>query len=152
MPQFTVGEQYLLFVRGNGSSTCPVLGWWQGQFRFDKNSQGKSTLVDHAGAPIRGVVQDHWLRGSQKDKSASGVTLLEVEGVRISPISPRSAQTQAEVPSADVILDSLKSVISRRSKIPTFIPGRFVGSAKDKAWPLGSGQGSVSAPNRNLVQ
>jgi hypothetical protein len=150
MPQFTLGEQYLLFVRGNGSSTCPLLGWWQGQFRFEKDAQGQSKLVDHAGVPIRGVAQNHWLRAAQKEKGDSGVRLLQVEGVRISPVlSGHSAKAQAEVPSADVVLGSLKMFVSSRAKSPTFIPGQFVRSISGKAWSPASGQGSVSAPNLN---
>jgi hypothetical protein len=58
MPQFERGETYLLFVHGNGSLLCPVLGWWQGQFRFDREpGSGKQILVDSAGVPLHGVAQ-----------------------------------------------------------------------------------------------
>jgi len=37
MPTFTIGERDVLFVAGNGSTVCPLVGVWQGRFyvRFD---------------------------------------------------------------------------------------------------------------------
>ena len=33
MPEFTVGDELVLFVRGNGHDFCPLVGVWQGRFR-----------------------------------------------------------------------------------------------------------------------
>jgi hypothetical protein len=152
MPQFTIGEQYLLFVRANGSAYCPVLGWWQGQFRFGKDPHGKRIILDHAGVPIIGITRNSWLRGRslQANNKEPGAILLETEEVEISPSTPEySPRIEIEVPAAEAVLGILKDFISLREKEPTFVPGRTISSAMSRAWRSTHGQGFTSAPKSN---
>ncbi len=62
MPQFEVGDRYLLFVCGNGRVVCPVVGWRQGCFRIHDDASG--TRVETYGgrrvmsAGINGLVTE----------------------------------------------------------------------------------------------
>lgn len=38
VPQFRIGERNLLFVRDNGATMCPLVGWEDGRFRVVGNS------------------------------------------------------------------------------------------------------------------
>lgn len=38
VPEFRVGDRDILFVQGNGSSICPLVGWEQGRFRVVRDS------------------------------------------------------------------------------------------------------------------
>jgi len=56
MPTFAVGERVLLFVRGNGSELCPLVGWQQGRFDVVHDAAtGGDSLTDGHGHPVIGV-------------------------------------------------------------------------------------------------
>lgn len=53
MPSFAVGERVLLFVRGNGSQLCPLVGWHQGRFNVVTDpATGAEFLTDGRGHPV----------------------------------------------------------------------------------------------------
>ncbi len=56
MPTFTLGERDALFVAGNGSAVCPLVGVWQGRFyvRFD-DARGTDVIEDSNGNPVTGL-------------------------------------------------------------------------------------------------
>jgi hypothetical protein len=63
MPTFTPGEQDVLFVAGNGSVVCPLVGVWQGRFyvRFDPTVNA-DVVEDSNHQPLAGIVGRELLR------------------------------------------------------------------------------------------
>ncbi|HKI01001.1 MAG TPA: hypothetical protein VKK31_03390 [Thermoanaerobaculia bacterium] len=147
MPRFEQGESYLLFVRGNGSAGCPVLGWWQGQFRYGREpGSNKRILLDSAGAAVEGITQGRFTRGpaevSQRaTKAGGGMTVLSEEGVHIVlPDQALRATSTAkapmvETPDAAQIVDQLRSFIAGRGMAKNFRQGRLVESARTEDVP-----------------
>jgi hypothetical protein len=153
MPQFEKGKSYLLFVQGNGTLLCPVLGWWQGQYRFDREpGSGKQILVDSEGAQLRGVSQGRFQRAERAERLAAdaGMTVVSEEGVHVE--LPQRAQkgsvtanaVSGETPATAQIIGQLRSLISARSTAGTFVPGRRVDSARPEDLPV---RRAVSAVN-----
>jgi hypothetical protein len=126
MPAFEPGETYLLFVRGNGTSLCPVVGWWQGQFRYSRQAGSrKQILVDSADAPVRGVEQGRFQRGSS-ERAHIAADARVVAGEQTA---------SAEAPDADQIVGQLRSFIAGRKEAQSFRPGRRVDSARTEDVP-----------------
>lgn len=135
MPQFEVGETYLVFVHGNGFSASPVLGWIQGLFRVTREARsGKPVLVDGRGAPVLGIAGGRLERGRPQDLDPdadpdAGAVLLSTESVEVQP-RPRAAEKAPDqIPSAAQILGDLQAYIRARSGRDTFAPGRRIESA-----------------------
>lgn len=135
MPQFEVGETYLVFVRGNGVFASPVLGLVQGQFKVDREARsGKPILVDWRGAPVLGIAGGRFARGLPQDLDpagdpGAGARLLSEEGVEVRPLPPGLDQSPDEIPSAAQVLSGLQAFVRSRSGRATFAPGRRIESA-----------------------
>lgn len=141
MPEFTIGETYLLFVRDNGRSASALLGWRQGQYRFTREPQtGKEILVDERGAEIQGIEGGRWLRKlpPQAETGPKGIVLSE-EGVTITKEPPGLSRRPARTPEARAVVASLKSFLKGRAGNPGFVPGRQVSSADPREVPFGVG-------------
>jgi hypothetical protein len=56
VPRFNTGDRVLLFVEGNGTQFCPLVGVFHGKFglRFDKKA-GRDIVLKHDGNPLRDV-------------------------------------------------------------------------------------------------
>ena len=153
MPQFERGETYLLFVHGNGSLLCPVLGWWQGQFHFSRQpGSDKRVLVDSAGTPLQGIEQGRFKRApSERAEHVAdgGMTVLSEEGVHIElPDRTRKVSADATARSeaeASQVVEQLRSFIAGRATAKTFRPGRRVASARPEDAPA---RGAVSASSQ----
>ena len=80
MPTFTVGERDVLFVAGNGSTVCPLVGVWQGRFyvRFDP-AVGADIVEDSAHHPVTGLVGGELVRAPAV---AGGQAPMTLEGFR----------------------------------------------------------------------
>ncbi|HXQ20857.1 MAG TPA: hypothetical protein VN812_04240 [Candidatus Acidoferrales bacterium] len=46
MPTFTLGERDVLFVAGNGSAVCPLVGVWQGRFHVRHDDTRNADVVE----------------------------------------------------------------------------------------------------------
>jgi hypothetical protein len=57
MPSFSVGEEVVLFIAGNGRNVSPFVGVWQGVFRvrFDE-ARGERVVTANGGTPVTGIV------------------------------------------------------------------------------------------------
>ena len=147
MPEFEQGKTYLLFVRGNGSVFCPVLGWGQGQFRFEREpGSGKQILVDTAGVQLRGIAQGRFERQQRAERSdGAGMTVLSEEGVHIElPERTRKASATAdEATDAAQVVEQLRSYIAGRASAATFRPGRRVDSARAQDLPVNRAEPAV---------
>lgn len=134
MPEFEEGGTYLLFVRENGRLASPVVGWRQGQLRFELEGSGYK-LVDSADRPVRGIAGGRWLLGaaeSRTDRPAPPqARVLSQEGVEITPVDDArtGAPAKASAVSAEKVVDQLRSFIRGRSHEKSFVPARLVRSA-----------------------
>jgi hypothetical protein len=94
-PEFHHGERLLLFVRGNGRSAVPLVGWGQGVFRFRNNSAtGRSVVHDADGNEVVGIRQGHVMRqrGRQLDTAVTGMPAL----ARQQPATPQVSAGYAD--------------------------------------------------------
>jgi hypothetical protein len=138
MPVFDEGQSYLLFVRGNGSAGCPILGWWQGQFRYAKQAGSeKRILIDSEGSPLLGIDQGRFKRALPAESHAgAAATVVSSEGVEIVPDAPQreanlAAHARAAEPrDAAQVIDELRSFVAGREAGKNFRPGRLVESAR----------------------
>ena len=56
LPQFAVGQEYLLFLRDMRTArTCPLVGWPQGVFQVSHDEQGQEILLDSGGNHVLGL-------------------------------------------------------------------------------------------------
>jgi hypothetical protein len=84
MPTFVLGERDVLFVAGNGSSVCPLVGVWQGRYyvRFDP-AVGTDIVEDSNHQPLFGVAQRELLRApAASAASAGGTTPMTLDAFR----------------------------------------------------------------------
>lgn len=67
-PQFSVGDEDILFVSDNGMSECPLVDCADGRFRVVDgqafNALGQKMLMDEKGAIVAGGVEEHDLLNS----------------------------------------------------------------------------------------
>jgi hypothetical protein len=55
MPEFEIGERYVLFLAPDLDRLCPIVGWWQGRYRVLPALPGAEPVVaDSAGRPVYG--------------------------------------------------------------------------------------------------
>lgn len=145
MPEFTVGETYLVFVHGNGVEASPVLGWIQGQYRVAREAfSGKPILVDWRGAPILGIAGGRFERGGPQDLDPDadptpGAVVLSEEGVEVRPVRVDAPRRPDQIPEAASILRELAAFVRSRSGRPSFTPGRTIVSAEPSEVPEGVG-------------
>jgi len=87
VPQFNLGERNLLFLSGNFTEVCPIVGWIQGNFRimYDQ-SVGAQVIHTDDGKPIAGI---------QEGKIILSRDDILVQGG--SPGVPEDPQAQVEV-------------------------------------------------------
>ncbi|HYO16494.1 MAG TPA: hypothetical protein VE685_25130 [Thermoanaerobaculia bacterium] len=158
MPELTVGQKYLLFVRGNGTSAFPVVGWRQGQFRFTQEpGSNRTLLVDSEERAVQGIEHVKWARDSQPvaesrrvDETEPPAVLLEVEGVTASPepIGWRRTPGPAQAADAGQVVAELKVFLRSRSGRKSFAPGRLVESARVEEVPESFGIVPSPAPQQ----
>ena len=54
-PEFSVNDQVIVFVEGNGRYMVPVVGWTQGVFRVTADASGRRVILDHEGNRVLGI-------------------------------------------------------------------------------------------------
>jgi hypothetical protein len=55
-PRLAAKERVVLFLRGNGRETVPVVGWTQGVFRIERDAKtGRQKVTDHERNPVLAV-------------------------------------------------------------------------------------------------
>ena len=96
MPTFAVGERPLLFIAGNGSSVCPLVGVWQGQFRVRLDAQSGAEIVeDHAGVPVTGISGGHLMRSDRSSATTQTAMTLDAFRQRVADELARPQPTAA---------------------------------------------------------
>lgn len=84
MPTFTLGERNVLFVAGNGTTICPLVGIWQGRFyvRFDP-TLGTDVVEDSNHQALFGVATRELLRvPAASGTAARDATALTLDDFR----------------------------------------------------------------------
>ncbi|MGC4073040.1 MAG: hypothetical protein QM760_11055 [Nibricoccus sp.] len=52
-PKFTVGDEHILFIRGNGAQFTPLVALMHGQYPIKKDSTGRRHMTRSDGSPLR---------------------------------------------------------------------------------------------------
>jgi hypothetical protein len=84
LPQFQVGASELLFVKGNGTDLCPLVGVFHGRFHVTKDlTTGVERIALHDGRPLTVVTQIGQSAetpapvAARVEPAASGMTIAE---------------------------------------------------------------------------
>ncbi len=128
MPSFLVGERVLLFVRGNGTRLCPLVGWQQGRFDVVRDpTTGAEYLTDGRGHPVVSVDDREAVRygkveeGGRRTAASAGVP---------DDATPQQRSLAASVPARPLGLDAfLREVARLRATPPAASPGSTGGNA-----------------------
>lgn len=56
-PVFEIGDEEILFVKGNGESICPLVGMFYGRMLLVPNSTGRLVVARSNGAPVQSLGQ-----------------------------------------------------------------------------------------------
>lgn len=147
MPRFEVGETYLLFVRNNGQSASPLMGWVQGQMHFGKEPRsGESILVDYRDRAVLGLEAGRFTFSDKPvaapGEIAPGVKVLAEESVQILAADPDAGKPS--VPAVGEVLEQLADFVAERSSASTYVPGRIVVSARPSDVPFDVGIQTVA--------
>jgi hypothetical protein len=71
VPRFQTGEKVAVFVRGNGRSICPLVGWEQGALRIVRDPRtGQETLRTSDGRKIRQIEKGEFVTDSADHNEA----------------------------------------------------------------------------------
>jgi len=165
MPEFKLGERYLLFVSQNGQAGCPLLGWGQGVLEFTPDTRtGITVMIDEFGAPVLGIQHDDWVRGAPKFPPKPGLIYSEVpasqsqQDLRTTPptatigAQAKQSTSQRELPElvdANRVLAELRAFIASRRGKPGFLSAPPVRSALTTEVPDGMRGRSVSSGRVN---
>lgn len=82
IPKFQFNEQVIIFVKGNGQSICPFVGWEQGLLRVAKDEQsGEAVVRSSRGQRIHGVRNGAFLISSNEKQAQQqeGVFIVDPE-------------------------------------------------------------------------
>jgi hypothetical protein len=79
MPEFQAGDTEILFVRGNRTEFCPLVGIYHGRLRVVKNgANGAEEILLHDGTPLVDVAQI----GNSADQFKAAATAAKSTGAR----------------------------------------------------------------------
>ena len=119
IPKFQLNEQVIIFVKGNGQSVCPFVGWEQGLLRVAKDERsGEAVVRSSRGQRIHGVRNGAFLVGSGEKQAQhqDGVFIVDPEransagrteqGETQPPLQLKAAELQQ-----DLSLDALKQEV-----------------------------------------
>lgn len=145
-PEFVDGEDYLLFVSANGAREFPILGWTQGQFRFQRDpGSGRRLLTDMDGRAVLGIRNGRWVRtpksiapdGAAPDRDL-GVKILWSDGAEVTPLRESVAVNPplGKVAGSDQVLRSIRALVTARARTKMASPGGLLRSARAQDLPL----------------
>jgi hypothetical protein len=68
IPEFYEGEKVVIFVRGNGESICPLVGWEQGMLRVARDEKtGQEMLLTSQGMRIQKIERENFIIAHPSD-------------------------------------------------------------------------------------
>ena len=91
MPQFQVGDEDILFVRGNGRTICPLYGMMHGRYAIERDAaSGRRYVVRSDGMPLHDTAQistplaehDHDGPETMRQRSAASAALGPTDFIR----------------------------------------------------------------------
>jgi hypothetical protein len=152
-PTFAVGGRHLLFVRGNGESLVPLVGWFQGKYDIVEHPVTRQAmLVDYRGRAVDGVAGGNWRKnglklekdGSLRQPRDLGVSVVSEQGVRIQlEQSERLVDRAAPV---DQVLGELRAFLETRKGSARWKASQFVDSASTADVPASFSLTGAPAP------
>lgn len=78
LPTFRAGERAVLFVRGNGTDFCPLVGIWQGRFTVRRDAErGVDVVENHDGSVITGLAAGELQSAQRRAAGSRALTLDE---------------------------------------------------------------------------
>lgn len=77
MPQFEIGNRYILFVEGNGRNICPIVGVHQGCFHIEQTEDGNEQVKTFRRRVINGVNEGELQTASPSEESQASIDLLQ---------------------------------------------------------------------------
>jgi hypothetical protein len=107
IPQFKFGEQVVVFVKDNGRTICPFVGWEQGLLRVDTDQKGQQLVKTSRGQRIHGVRNGAFLvgAGEKQSQKQDGVFIVDDNkgsaGVAESGQQTQELQTLSAAEAAD---------------------------------------------------
>ncbi|MBS0630963.1 MAG: hypothetical protein JSS11_03550 [Verrucomicrobia bacterium] len=94
-PQFHVGDEDILFVRGNGRNISPLYGMMHGRYRVLKDAAGRRYVARSDGEPLRTTAQISTPMGEStgdtRSAQATSVALTPEDFIAQIKAAPRSA-------------------------------------------------------------
>lgn len=80
IPQFIVGEKSVVFVAGNHTDFCPLVGLWQGRLRVAVDPRrGIETVHDNFHRPILGVQEGRLLTATSAEAAQEALPLTTLQ-------------------------------------------------------------------------
>ncbi|ATC65368.1 hypothetical protein CMV30_16245 [Nibricoccus aquaticus] len=96
-PTFTVGDEHILFIRGNGLQFTPLVALMHGQYPIKKDAAGRSVVARSDGSPLRDENEVSLPIESHGHSSSSGATGTPPSaGSQSAPSTDTPALTAAE--------------------------------------------------------
>lgn len=143
-PEFAEGDRVILFIKGNGESITPIVGWTQGVLRVKPNSEGVEEVFDHDGNRVLGVDGPHLAKEAvhpselhvQGDRNVRGQSrnakAVVGENDDGSPAGPEKS-AQAERPNRAMPAAKLISMLRKKAAAASSLSGhpQAVRSAED---------------------
>lgn len=90
-PKFTVGEEVLLFVKGNHTDMCPIVGWGHGTFRIRTGADGVKRVHRENMEPVESTAQVK----QPLEHAAAAVAAKENVGMSVEDFEKSITQTRA---------------------------------------------------------
>lgn len=129
-PEFSLNEQVVLFVQGNGQSMVPVVGWTQGVFRVAQDSSGQQVIHDHEGNRVLGI------RASQVMTDMNAQPVAHIVGQQHRNFVSTMSENKGSEGTADNNAQALPSTTARAAALkamPTMTSQSFVSTVKNSA-------------------
>jgi hypothetical protein len=95
LPQFKLGQRYLVFLRGGGWRFSPVTGFEAGVFRLHGRLEDDAVILNYRGIPLGGVRDGRFVPASRVKDERLGRDDSE-RGVRESELSPEAEKELRE--------------------------------------------------------
>ncbi len=114
-PTFTVGDEHILFIRGNGLQFTPLVALMHGQYPIKKDAAGRSVVARSDGSPLRDEKEVALPIESHGHSSSSGTT-----GTPQSAASQSAPSTETPALTADEFASRIRA--SRQKSAPADRP------------------------------
>jgi hypothetical protein len=149
-PEFAPEERVILFLRGNGESMVPLVGWTQGVFQvaYD-DATGQDVLLDYDGNRVLGLNGEHLETEAEVPQEA-----MPVQGFIETIQQHLEAQTKESVPIQTVPVGHFPPAVEPQEAAPQEVPKapKSIRPQGARQVPIPQGSPSLPAQHRRSVQ